>query len=119
MISLGGHLMWPRLACEGSSNPLQKTESLRRAEESAGRPALRASGSKDRPRWEDIGKCRKKSNGPRKGERCYPCVRYDLSPMSRVAHSANWTSSLMPPRSARAQRPNSAEAFDQDLGNRT
>src|ERR1700731_1722485 len=23
---------------------------------------------------------------PRKGERCYPCVRYDLSPMSRAAH---------------------------------
>src|SRR5258708_9442367 len=22
---------------------------------------------------------------PRKGERCYPCVRYDLSPMSRAA----------------------------------
>src|SRR5260370_836907 len=29
---------------------------------------------------------------PRKGERCYPCVRYDLSPMSRAAHSANLTS---------------------------
>src|SRR5713226_10034657 len=28
---------------------------------------------------------------PRKGERCYPCVRYDLSPMSRAAHTANWT----------------------------
>src|SRR6202022_4913684 len=25
---------------------------------------------------------------PRKGERCYPCVRYDLSPMSRAAHIA-------------------------------
>ena len=24
---------------------------------------------------------------PRKGERCYPCVRYDLSPMSRAAHT--------------------------------
>src|SRR4029077_9491658 len=24
---------------------------------------------------------------PQKGESCYPCVRYDLSPMSRAAHS--------------------------------
>jgi len=23
---------------------------------------------------------------PRKGERCYPCVRYDLSPISQAAH---------------------------------
>src|SRR6266436_7800223 len=26
------------------------------------------------------------STPPPKGERCYPCVRYDLSPMSRAAH---------------------------------
>src|SRR5229473_8573718 len=28
---------------------------------------------------------------PGKGGRCYPCVRYDLSPMSRAAHTANRT----------------------------
>src|SRR4029077_3121855 len=26
------------------------------------------------------------STPPPKGERCYPCVRYDLSPMPRAAH---------------------------------
>src|SRR6266478_4279536 len=29
---------------------------------------------------------------PRKGERCYPCVRYDLSPMSRAAHFSRFYS---------------------------
>src|SRR5216683_3920268 len=32
------------------------------------------------------------STPPPERGRCYPCVRYDLSPMSRAAHDANLTS---------------------------
>src|SRR5437762_14280569 len=36
---------------------------------------------------------------PRKGKGCYPCVRYDLSPMSRAAHVS------LPERLSRVENP--------------
>src|SRR5205085_8274319 len=58
--------------------------------------AVQEAGDKAKAFFHDRTRFPRHQHLPRKGEKCYPCVRYEMSPMSRAAHQMLSGQSGMP-----------------------